>query len=177
MRREDVDFDEVQKAMEDTVRDAFDYFLDRETGDVIILSEDILRRARELLAEDIDDDMADFEEVEFDREQDLPEWMEDEIELAVAVFVDESGRYLRIPERSREKAFAAMKEFAEKVESEDLRSQLEEALDGTGAFRRFKDMLDPHPGEKKRWYGFNARAARKEIEDWLTDIGLEGFNN
>jgi len=35
-----IDFDEIQKAREDTEREAFDYFLDRETGEIIILSED-----------------------------------------------------------------------------------------------------------------------------------------
>ena len=82
-----IDFDELQKAMEDTVRDAFDYFLDTETGDIVILSEDILRRARGLLSEGFDEDMADYEEVEFDVPVEVPEWMEDEIELALDIFL------------------------------------------------------------------------------------------
>ena len=58
-----IDFDEVQKAMEDTVRDAFDYFLDRETGEVIILSEDIIRKSQAILDESYDDDIGDYEDV------------------------------------------------------------------------------------------------------------------
>ena len=45
-----IDYDEIQKAMEDTARDAFDYFLDRETGEIIILSEDIINKAQAILA-------------------------------------------------------------------------------------------------------------------------------
>ena len=62
-----IDFDEVQKAMEDTVRDAFDYFLDMETGEIIILSEDIIKKAKEILEESYDDDIGDFEDVEVEK--------------------------------------------------------------------------------------------------------------
>ncbi|HSB30776.1 MAG TPA: hypothetical protein VLD55_04175, partial [Candidatus Sulfobium mesophilum] len=96
MRRLTVDFDEVQKAMEDTVRDAFDYFLDLKTGEVLILSEDILDRARLLLSRNVDEDMDNFEEVVFDREIDIPAWMEDEVELALDIFLG-GDNYVRIP--------------------------------------------------------------------------------
>ena len=37
MKKLKIDFDEIQKAMEDVVRDTFDYFLDIETGEVKVL--------------------------------------------------------------------------------------------------------------------------------------------
>jgi hypothetical protein len=170
MKKGPINVDEVQKAMEDTVRDAFDYFLDRETGDIIILSEEIIDRAKALLEEQFDDDMTAFEEVEFDSEYDIPEWMEDEVELAVGIFLEEQGRYVRIPERRPENVFSAMREFTEGLENAVLREELLAILDGKGSFRRFKDALEPHPKERKKWYGFSAKKAKKEIEDWIRSI-------
>lgn len=173
MKELKIDFDEIQKAMEDTVRDAFDYFLDRETGEVIILSEDIINRAQSLLEEDFDEDLSSYEEVIFDREHDIPDWMEDEVELALDIFLDEGERYVRIPERSAHRGFAAMRSFAESVQDQQLKEQLLIHLDGRGVFRKFKDALEPYPKERKAWYRHNAGQSKKEIEDWLLSIGIE----
>ncbi len=170
-----IDFDELQKAMEDTVRDAFDYFLDTETGEIIILSEDILSRARGLLSEGIDEDMADYEEVEFDVPVEVPEWMEDEIELALYIFLYEKDRYARIPERVTDNGYKTMKDFTEKLEDLPLKQRLLSLLDGPGVFRKFKDALDPYPKLKKLWYGFNAKIARDEMKEWLRTLSIEGI--
>jgi len=168
-----VDYDEVQKAMEDTTRDAFDYFLDRETGDMIILSEDIIKKAQAILDESYDDDTGDFEEVVVEEVPAIPEWMEDEIELALDIFIYEKDRYARVPERSPQFGYNTMKAFAGTLSDELLKQTLLELLDGKNAFRRFKDALVPYPKERKLWYGFNAKAARDEIEAWLKTTGLE----
>jgi hypothetical protein len=174
MKKLKIDFDELQKAMEDTARDAFDYFLDIETGEIIILSEDILNKARGLLSQDLDEDLADYEEVEFDEPLDVPEWMEDEIELALDIFLYEKERYVRIPEREAGKGHRAMKDFAEQLEDPQIQKSLLAILDGAGAFRRFKDALDAYPKTKKRWHGFNAKVAKDEMKEWLRTLSIEG---
>ena len=172
MRKLNIDFDEVQKAMEDTVRDAFDYFLDVETGEVLILSEDILNRAGLLLSRDFEEDLEDYEEVVFDREIDIPAWMEDEIELALDIFLH-GDNYVRIPERAPRRVYAAMGEFIEKLEDLQLRLDLRQILTGQGSFRRFKDALEPHPKLRKLWHGYNAKTAKKEITEWLQSVSIE----
>jgi hypothetical protein len=172
MRKLNIDFDEVQKAMEDTVRDAFDYFLDVETGEVLILSEDILNRARLLLSRDFDEDMEDFEEVVFDREIDIPSWMEDEIELALDIFMG-GDHYVRVPERAARNVYAAMNEFINQLEDARLGKELRQMLSGEGTFRRFKNALEPYPKLRKYWYGYNAKIARKEIMEWLRSLSIE----
>lgn len=173
MKRLNIDFDEIQKAMEDVSREAFEYFLDIETGDVIILSEDIINRAQQILDETYDEDMADYEEVEFDEDYDIPEWMEDEIELALDIFIVEKDRYVRIPERNPLNGYTAMREFTDRLENIQLKEKLQNILDGKGAFRRFKDALEPYPKERKLWYGFNAKTMKKEIEEWLKTVAIE----
>lgn len=167
-----VNFDEIQKAQEDREREAFEYFLDKNTGEVLILSQDIINRTWEILSESYDD-IADFEDVEPDEVPDIPEWMEDEIELALDVFMNEYDHYIRIPERNPAKTYAAMMEFANALQNQILKDSLCNVLDGPGSFRKFKDTLAPFPGEKKLWHCFNAKASRKEIEEWLTGCGME----
>ena len=168
-----IDIDEVQKAMEDTVRDAFDYFLDRETGEILILSEDIIKKAQAILEESYDDDIGDFEEVEVEEVPVIPEWMEDEIELALDIFIYEKDRHVRIPERNPAFGYNTMKAFSETLEDYTLKQTLLGLLDGKNSFRKFKDSLAQYPKERKLWYGFNAKAARDEIRAWLKDVGIE----
>lgn len=167
-----IDFDEIQKAMEDTLRDSFDYFLDKETGDVIILSEDIIRKGRSILYESLDEDMADYDGVEFDEEIDVADWIEEEVELAIEIFLYEHDRYVRIPERSSADGYGAMKAFAEGLDNSELRDTLLNVLDGQGAFRNFKKTLESHPKQRKEWHRFNAHRTKREIYFWLGSLGI-----
>lgn len=174
MMRITIDFDDIQKAMEDTSRDAFDYFLDTMTGDVKILSGDIMRKAHSILYESLDEDMADYDGVEFDEEIDMADWIEDEVELALDIFLYGGDRYVRIPERDSGSGYAAMKDFAGEIENEKLKNALLGVLEGKGAFRKFKNALESHPRERKQWYKFNADRTKKEINLWLQSLGLSG---
>ena len=173
MKKLKINFDEIQKAIEDTDRDAFDYFLNTETGDVIVLSGDIIQRAEKILEETYDEDMSEFDEVHFDKILEVPEWMEDEVELALNIFLYEKEHYARIPERIHSNGYKAMKEFTETLENLQLKEHLLAILDGKGSFRRFKNELEPFPKERKQWYKFNAAYAKKDLIKWLGTIGIE----
>jgi hypothetical protein len=174
MKKLKVNFDEIQKAMEDVSRDTFDYFIDLETGDVISFSEEILSEIKSRLYDsDSDEIEEDIEYIEFDEEPDLPDWMEDEVEMALEILLDESGRYVRIPERTPPKAYKSMADFIETIEDSVLREKLSRVLDGKGAFRRFKGVLIDYPKERKRWHGYNAKVMKKEIIEWLKSLGVQ----
>lgn len=169
-----VDFDEIQKATEDIIRDSFDYFFDLSTGEVITLSEDILGEVRERLSEgDFDDIGDDIEYIEFAEEPDLPYWMEDEVELALEVLLNEGNRYVTIPERDSLEAYHIMTEFIETIEDSVLKEDLSTALNGKGAFRKFKNVLLEYPKERKRWHTYNAKAMKKTITEWLESLGIK----
>ena len=173
MKQLRINFDEIQKAMEDVSRDSFDYFFDYETGEVITFSEEILNQVKERLYEgDSDEIEDDIEYIEFDEIPELPDWMEDEVELALEIIFDVRGRYFRIPERPSSLAFQTKAGFAELVENPVLKEKLLAALNGKGAFRQFKDVLLAYPKERKRWHGYNAKAMKKEIVQWLNSIGV-----
>lgn len=174
MKKINVDFDEIQKAMEDVVRDSFDYFLDLETGEVMTFSEEIFREIKARLYDDeygeIEDDI---EYMEFDEEPEIPDWMTDEMEMVLEILLDESGRYIRIPERQAHVAYQSMRDFIQTVGDPLLKEELSSALNGKGAFRKFKDVLIQFPGERKQWHGYNAKAMKKEGIEWLKSLGIE----
>lgn len=174
MKKLKVNFDEIQKAMEDVVRDTLDYFLDVETGEVIAFSEEILSEIKSRLYDSDSDEIGDdIEYIEFDEEPDIPDWMEDEVELALDILLDEDGRYIRIPEREPPMAYKTMADFIDTVEDPFLKEELSIALNGKGAFRKFKNVLFNYPKERKRWHGYNAKAMKGEIIEWLSFIGVE----
>ncbi len=176
MRRLSVDFDEIQKAMEDRDRDAFDYFLDLETGELVILSHEVMGEAARLLDDTYEDDLDDFDDVIVEQEPDIPPWAEDEVELALEILIQDDSRYVRVPERQTDSVFRAMHQFAESVEESPLREELLASLDGAGAFRRFKDALADHPKERKLWWGFSSQIAKEEIRQWLLTLGIRAEN-
>lgn len=174
MKQLKVNFDEIQKAMEDVSRDSFDYFLDSESGEVLTFSEEILNEVKGRLYEDDSEEIGDdIEYIEFDEIPELPDWMEDEIELALEIIFDVQGRYFRIPERRSSLAFQTKAAFIDLLENEGLKAKLSAALNGKGAFRNFKDVLLENPKVRKRWHGYNAKALKKEIVQWLHSIGIE----
>jgi len=66
-----------------------------------------------------------------------------------------------------------MVEFAEKVEDELLREKLSIALDGRGAFRRFKNVITDYPDYREKWFKFRDERINKKVTEWLNSIGIE----
>jgi hypothetical protein len=53
------------------------------------------------------------------------------------------------------------------VDNLELRERLERAIDGKGAFRRFKDVLMSYAPERERWFAFRSERLRVFMEAWL----------
>jgi hypothetical protein len=68
-----------------------------------------------------------------------------------------------------------MADFAETITDERATRRLARAIQGKGAFRRFKDELhEEHPELLPAWYAFrDARATRRAVQ-WLADNSLIG---
>ncbi len=82
-------------------------------------------------------------------------------------------RYIEIPKADSHEGYADMADFADTVKDKNLQEKLAIALDGKGAFRRFKNVLLGYPKEEKEWFEFKNKRTRKRIQDWLEDEGLE----
>ncbi|MFZ1865679.1 MAG: UPF0158 family protein [Polyangiales bacterium] len=82
------------------------------------------------------------------------------------------ARYLRIDPVSSREQYRWMERFIATVEEEELRRRLNVAIDGKGAFRRFKDALMSHPVDRERWFAFRSERLRACMESWLTAHGI-----
>ena len=66
-----------------------------------------------------------------------------------------------------------MAEFAGTVADAHLRDLLDVALDGRGAFRRFKDVLRDYPAEREAWFAFRDEHVRAAAREWLAENGID----
>src|SRR5687768_261633 len=80
--------------------------------------------------------------------------------------------YMSIEPVSSREQYRWMERFIPMVEETDLREQLAAAIDGKGAFRRFKDVLMAHAPERERWFTFRSERLRVFMEAWLGAHGL-----
>jgi hypothetical protein len=83
------------------------------------------------------------------------------------------GYLIRIEPVSSHTEYRWMAEFAETVSNRRLREMLDLALDGRGAFRRFKNVLADYPAERERWFAFHQERFDEEMKEWLADNDIE----
>ena len=84
------------------------------------------------------------------------------------VRIASDGNYLRIDPVSSREQYRWMERFIPMVENSELRGKLTQAIDGKGAFRRFKDVLMAYGPERERWFAFRSERLRTFMEAWLT---------
>jgi hypothetical protein len=81
--------------------------------------------------------------------------------------------YLRVEPVSSREQYRWMERFIPMVEEKPLSDLLTQAIDGKGAFRRFKDVLMAHGAERERWFAFRSERLRVFMEAWLTAHALK----
>ena len=84
------------------------------------------------------------------------------------VRIASDGNYLRIDPVSSREQYRWMERFIPMVDEPDLRGKLTQAIDGKGAFRRFKDVLMTYGTERERWFTFRSERLRTFMEAWLS---------
>ena len=82
-------------------------------------------------------------------------------------------RFLLIPTTPSYKGYQDMVDFVDTVPHAHLRAQLDVALDGKGAFRRFKNVLLRYPHERERWFAFSDQRQRERADAWLREQGVK----
>ena len=82
--------------------------------------------------------------------------------------------FIQVPQADTREGYNLMVDFAATVRDPHLRELLEVALDGRGAFRRFRDVLARYPDERERWFEFRDDETRRQIDAWLEAVGVLG---
>jgi hypothetical protein len=83
------------------------------------------------------------------------------------VRIASDGNYLRIDPVSSREQYRWMERFIPLAEDTELREKLTQAIDGKGAFRRFKDVLMSFGEEREKWFTFRSERLRTFMEAWL----------
>jgi hypothetical protein len=138
LRKLKIDMDFLKSSFEDA-SGRIDYYLDTETGDI-----------------------------EMDTEDDKFARCGDEDE-----YLYEDSRYLRVPNGDSHEGYKDMEAFIETIGDSRIQSVLEVAIQGSGAFSRFKSALYRYPKEQKRWFDFKDRRINWRVLAWLKSHGIK----
>jgi hypothetical protein len=84
------------------------------------------------------------------------------------VRIASDGNYLRIDPVSSREQYRWMERFIPMVEDDELRTKLTQAIDGKGAFRRFKDVLMSYAADREKWFTFRSERLKTFMEAWLS---------
>jgi hypothetical protein len=89
-------------------------------------------------------------------------------------YAENELRYLPIPQGGSSGGYQDMVDFIDTVEDSKLRDLLEVAIDGQGAFSRFKNVLHraEYELELARWYTFRDKCEYDRGVAWLLSEGL-----
>jgi hypothetical protein len=82
-------------------------------------------------------------------------------------------RYQRVDPASSREQYRWMERFVGSVSDPPLRERLLIAIDGKGAFRRFKDVLLAFPAERERWFAYRSELLHFHIQTWLDHMKIE----
>lgn len=80
--------------------------------------------------------------------------------------------YLRVDPVSSREQYRWMERFIPMVDNLELRGRLNQAIDGKGAFRRFKDALMAHAEDRERWFVYRSERLRTFMDAWLAAHNL-----
>lgn len=96
--------------------------------------------------------------------------MEEELLRALE---SEPDRFVSVPRVEAREQFLWMAEFADTIDEEDVRARFGNALEGRGAFGRFKAVLYEYPDLRERWFAVRDARMMAAAEDWLGTLDVE----
>jgi hypothetical protein len=103
----------------------------------------------------------------------VSENMDDEESRKLREQIEEgSDRYELVPKADSNEGYGDMEDFIYTVEDLHLAELLMVAINGRGAFRRFKDVLLNYPEARDRWFSFKDERVQQSALEWLDDIGV-----
>lgn len=136
----------------DVISDDIVAYINRRSGELVILStEDIS------LAEENGNSCS------------IPDWQRDLVDQAERALSNDD--YLELPDKFEINEYSIMERYSYTIEDEQIRLALLAAINGKGAFRRFKDKLHEH-GINEDWFKFRANAFKQIAADFLLDQGI-----
>lgn len=176
MKQLAIDWIELTTAF-DSAFPEISHYLDTETGQVLMVTDEIRWELESIAEEYYDPDDPDAFDIEAVlAEIDLPDWQK--AAVIEADFVEQyyGHRVIAIPDTSSYDAYNEMQDFIFTIEDDRLQNQLLNAIQGRGAFGRFLNIIGEHLAEEQRWYAFQENRQKQRILEWLEEEGIEPIN-
>ncbi len=129
-------------------------FLDKRTGQVVLISEYEMRAAED------DDPIEDF-----------PDWEQDQVRIAKEI-IDETGNYITLPTKFDIHEYSIMEKFCLSLNDSEMSDTLYSLIKGSGAFRRFKDAIHEYDIADD-WYKYRNDALKEIAIEWCQENGIE----
>jgi hypothetical protein len=129
-------------------------YINTQTGEIITLSREEVRAAE------------DEEPLE-----NYPDWQRENIEKAIKIIEDENEAYHDFTLRNEFHEYEIIEEFIGTISDAVVREELFGAIQGRGAFRRFKDGIIEH-GVEKQWYEYKEKKLKKIVIEWCKEKDL-----
>jgi hypothetical protein len=146
-----VKLQEVVDALE-TSADSSSYFLDRRTGEIELITDEVWSAAEEneLISE-------------------YPEWQRELILKAREI--ESTDHFVKLPGKIDIDSYEIMEQFCHEYPNRQISEKLSSAIKSKGAFRRFRDMIDDL-GIQAEWNRFEYQQLEGLAVEWLEDEGI-----
>ncbi|MDG0791167.1 UPF0158 family protein [Cohnella ginsengisoli] len=154
MVKKPVKLNDLVGEIEMQIDDTFTY-INLTTGDVITLTRDEMSAAED--EKPIDN---------------FPELKKENIEKAIQILEDEDSVYVDFTLRNEFNEYEIIEDFIKALEPQEIREELFAAIQGRGAFRRFKDNIIEH-GLEKQWYDYKERKIKELVIGWCMDHSID----
>jgi hypothetical protein len=128
------------------------YYLDTQSGEILLFSNDQLRAVEN----EEDDDLSPYPE------SDPP------VIVRARQLFDAPGQFIELPDKWEINKYAIMEEFCLAIVDTDISAQMFYAIKGKGAFGRFRDKLHRYHLENQ-WYRFQHDALKRIALEWCQD--------
>jgi len=172
MYRLDIDLDQLCFAADHHTH-TMAFYLDTETGAVVSVRHEDGQLAEAFVLINVDHGALSL---------DLDAWLDqcgadkqnrNAVRMAVLIERQYGARYLAIPAPERAQCYADMLSFIAQVEDPVLAQWLRDAVQGNGAFGRFRALLCEYDYERGRWFAFRRARVRERMINWLASVGIE----
>lgn len=142
------------------------HFVDLETGEILFLQTEYGSWLEEEWSEDVP-----LEELL--KSAELHDWEKDAVRDAARIQENVGNRIVEIPEPESREGYRDMEDFISTVSNKRLREKLEIAIDGKGAFSRFRNVIHQEDEARLSWFDFQQKRRQAQAAGWLQGHGIE----
>jgi len=129
-------------------------FLDKRTGEVVLMTDYAMRAAEEN-----------------EPYEDVPDWEKELVSIAREILAD-TGDYIQLPTKYDIDEYSIMENFCMSLEKKEIGDILYDLISGSGAFRRFKDATYKY-GVEDEWYKYRDNAIKDIAIEWCRQNKIE----